>query len=143
MGAFMIDRSNARARRALLPALVLVGALVLPNAASAQSLTPMTGQVAAFGETFKLRVEPSNPYRHRIGVEMKVYDHQFRPVPAARVVPDRFMLGGGASREVTAHIPFEGYSPRYVRVCAESIPYRGASTQVRTRVCGKFKALQR
>lgn len=122
-----------------------VAALVLaPGAGSAQSLTPMRGTVAAFGESFALQVEPRNPYQHRIGVEMRVYDHEFRPVPSARVVPDRFMLGGGASRPVTAYVPFEGQSPRYVRVCAESIPFRSTSSQqIRTRVCGKFRALQR
>ena len=136
-------RSGALGWRVPLAMVLIAGASIVPNAAAAQAMTPMTGQVAAFGDTFKLQVTPSNPYKHRIGVEMKVYDHQFRPVPTARVVPERFMLGAGTAREVTAHVPFGGYSPRYVRVCAESIPYRGASTQVRTRVCGKFKALQR
>lgn len=123
---------------------VALGALV-PSTAGAQSLTPMRGTVASFGEQFALRVKPRNPYQHRIGVEMKVYDHQFRPVPNARVVPDRFMLGGGAARDVTAYVPFEGQSPRYVRVCAESLPFRdvASSQQIRTRVCGKFRALQR
>ena len=122
-------------------AFALLSAQVVPGAA--QSLTPMRGSVSSFGEHFALQVTPSNPYQHRIGVEMKVYDHQFRPVPSARVVPDRFMLGGGASRPVTAIVPFGGYSPRYVRVCAESVPLRSRSSQIRTRVCGKFQASQR
>ena len=103
----------------------------------------MKGEVSSFGETFDIEVRPFNPYQRAIGVEMKVYDHEFRPVPTARVAPERFMLGSGNSRPVTARIPFAGYSPRYVRVCAESVPIRRSATQVRTRVCGKFKATRR
>ena len=137
------SRARWLARAVVLSA--IVGGAFAPAVASAQSLTPMRGTVASFGEQFALRVKPRNPYQHRIGVEMKVYDHQFRPVPNARVVPDRFMLGGGTARDVTAYVPFEGQSPRYVRVCAESVPFRNiaSSQQIRTRVCGKFRALQR
>ena len=145
----VVANHSSRAERPLGCArAVLAGALVAlalaPTAVSAQSITPMRGTVASFGEHFALQVKPRNPYQHRIGVEMKVYDHNFRPVPTARVVPDRFLLGGGASRDVTAYVPFEGQSPRYVRVCAESVPFRnGGAAQIRTRVCGKFRALQR
>ena len=111
--------------------------------AGAQSIAPMRGNVASFADQFAIRVKSSNPYKHRIGVEMKVYDHKFRPVTNVRLVPERFQLGGGASRNVTAYIPFEGQSPRYVRVCAESVPYRQTATHIRTRVCGKFRALRR
>ena len=125
----------------------LGAALLLAGAATTQThgqaLVPMRGTVKSFGEEFAIRVSPSNPYRHRIGVEMRVYDHQFRPIPNARVSPARFGLGQGASRSVTAVVPFGGERVRYVRVCAESVPYRGRSSRIRTRVCGKFRALRR
>ena len=136
----IMTRSAPRGR-AVFAAALACASLAVP--AAAQVMTPMQGSVAAFGEHFAVQVRPANPYRHRIGVEMKVYDHQFRPVPNARVVPDRFQLGGGASREVTAYVPFEGQSPRYVRVCTESVPYRNTASPIRTRICGKFRALQR
>ena len=140
----MTKRPARSARVAIAAALSLGGLLAtVPSDTNAQALSPMRGNVAAFGEHFAIRVKPSNPYQHRIGVEMRVYDHQFRPVPSARVVPDRFFLGGGMNRDVVAYVPFEGQSPRYVRVCAESVPYRNTSSQIRTRVCGKFRALQR
>lgn len=130
-------------RHSVLIAIVATAALLSTAPAGAQALTPMEGSVASFGEEFAVRVRPANPYEHGIGVEMRVYDHKFRPVPSARVVPSRFRLGGGASRPVIAYVPFEGQSPRYVRVCAESVPYRQSSTPIRTRVCGKFRALRR
>lgn len=140
----MIARSGRAIARAGMGAMaVTIAGAALVTSANAQSITPARGTVSAFGEKFALRVQPRNPYQHGIGVEMRVYDHQFRPVPSARVVPERFMLGGGATRDVTAFVPFEGQPVRYVRVCAESVPYRGTSSPIRTRVCGKFRALQR
>lgn len=103
----------------------------------------MVGTVNAFGEDFAVRVMPQNPYGHRIGVRMRVYDDRFRPVPNATVTPERFQLGAGAARSVVARVPFDGGTVRYVRVCAESIPFPGHSAQIRTRVCGKFQALRR
>ena len=136
--------SSSPVRARMLAALCFASLASVAAPASAQSLTPMRGTVAAFGEEFAVQVNPRNPYQHTIGIEMRVYDHEFRPVPAARVVPDRLMLGGGATRSVTAYIPFEGYSPRYVRVCAEAVPLRhGKGSTIRTRVCGRFQALQR
>lgn len=111
--------------------------------AAAQSMTPMAGTVNAFGDEFAVRVSPHNPYGHRIGVRMRVYDHTFRPVPEARVVPADFQLGSGGSRPVIAYVPFGGEAVRYVRVCAERIPFAGGGAQIRTRVCGKFQALRR
>lgn len=130
-------------RHSIRTGLVAAAALLSTVGASAQALTPMEGSVASFGEEFAVRVQSMNPYEHRIGIEMRVYDHKFRLVPSARVVPDQFYLGGGATRPVIAYVPFEGHSPRYVRVCAESVPYRQSTTPIRTRVCGKFQALRR
>ena len=132
--------THIRSARVLASAIALA---ILASSANAQALRPMKGEVSSFGETFDIEVQPFNPHRHAIGVEMRVYDHEFRPVPSARIVPERFLLAGGNSRPVTARIPFAGYSPRYVRVCVESLPLRRSATQVRTRVCGKFKASRR
>lgn len=120
---------------------ILAGVLLLgvAQSAEAQSLSPMKGDVKAFGEEFAVRVVARNPYRKRIVVRMRAYDHLFRPIPA-RFSREAFRLGGGAERSVTALLPFNGERVRYVRLCAESVPFPDATQIVRTRVCGKFRA---
>ena len=102
----------------------------------------MIGEVAAFGEEFAVRVTARNPFKARMGVVMRAYDNRFRPIPA-RFSHSRFNLGAGGSRPVTVLIPFDGTRERYVRVCAEAAAPRGRSQNVRTRVCGRFRALRR
>jgi len=113
--------------------------LPLAAAAGAQSLTPMRGEVTSFTEVFAVRVFPSNPYGHRIRLEVKVYDQDFKPVNA-QVSPSSFMLGSQASRPVTVVVPFTDAATRKVRVCAESIPFPNQQTQIRAQICGKFLA---
>ena len=136
------------ARRFIASALV-AGAVGVPalagvsaSGAFAQALTPMRGEVSSFTGEFALRVVARNPSQHPMGIEMRAYDHRFRPIPA-RFTRDRFMLGGKAVRRVTALIPFNGERVRYVRVCAEAVPLRSATQSIRTRVCGKFRAQRR
>lgn len=109
----------------------------LTGHAYAQSMSPMTGQVVSVTDVFAVRVFPANPYKHRIRVNVAVYDQDFRPV-AARVTPREFMLGSETSRPVLVMVPFEGNNQRKVRICTESIPFPSNGTQVRAQVCGKF-----
>ena len=102
----------------------------------------MKGTVSSFGEEFALRVVARNPFQGRMGIEMRAYDHEFRPI-AARFSRSSFALAGGQVRRVTALIPFEGQSVRFVRVCAEAVALRSANQNIRTRVCGKFRARRR
>ncbi|GAB5505685.1 MAG: hypothetical protein Rhirs2KO_08480 [Rhizobiaceae bacterium] len=104
-----------------------------------QSMSPMRGVVTAFADVFAVRVYPSNPYDHRIRVEVRVYDQKFQPVPA-RVTPPSFMLGAEASRPVLVVVPFEGAKSRKVRICTESVPFPDQQTQIRAQICGKFLA---
>ena len=120
----------------------LAAAVQTPEPASAQALTPMRGQVTSFGEEFALRVVARNPFPGRLGVVMRAYDHEFRPI-SARFSRSRFVLGGGKVRRVTALIPFEGRPVRFVRVCAEAVAVRDETQNIRTRVCGKFRAQRR
>lgn len=113
----------------------LAGAL--PSHAAAQSMSPMRGEVTSFTEAFAVRVFPANPYEHRIKVEIRVYDQDFRPV-RARVLPSDFMLGGQASRPVLVVVPFDGGATRKVRICTESVPFPGEQTQIKAQICGKF-----
>ena len=115
--------------------------LLLPQQAAAQAMSPMRGQVKSFSDAFALKVYPANPYEHRIRVEVKVYDENFREVKDARVSPANFMLGGNSDRQVTVMVPFEGANTRKVRVCTESIPFLGMSnnkTNIKAQICGKF-----
>ncbi|GLS29847.1 hypothetical protein SAMN04488498_110113 [Mesorhizobium albiziae] len=107
------------------------------TAAFAQSMSPMRGEVASFTDAFAVRVFPANPYEHRIKVEIRVYDQDFRPVQA-RVAPSDFMLGGQASRPVLVVVPFDGAATRKVRICTESVPFPGEQTQIKAQICGKF-----
>lgn len=110
---------------------------LLPSLATAQALSPMRGVVSSFTDTFAVKVFPANPYTHRIRVEIRVYDQDFNPVKA-RVSPANFTLGGNTSRPVTVLIPFDGASERKVRVCAESVPFPGKTSNIKAQICGKF-----
>ena len=111
----------------------------MQSAAVAQSMTPMRGEVSSFDDNFAVRVAPGNPYTHRIKVEVKVYDEQFRPVPAF-VMPRETLVAAQDRRTVMVLIPFDGKPERKVRICAESVPFENQPTRLRTQVCGKFLA---
>lgn len=122
----------------------LFAALALPvcllgGAAEAQSLTPMLGRVASYGETFRLRVHPHNPFPRRMRMEVRVYDHEFRQVRAL-ISPWRFGIGANDTRVVNVEVPFNGRAARKVRVCVEAMPYKGTNQRIKTQVCGKFIA---
>lgn len=109
-----------------------------PLEAAAQSLSPMRGKITSFTDAFAVRVMPANPYDHRIRMDVKVYDADFRPI-AARIHPSSFMLAGEASRPVNVIIPFEGRDSRRVRICVESIPFaRQSTSNVKAQICGRF-----
>jgi hypothetical protein len=110
---------------------------LMSSSASAQALSPMRGTVKSFTDTFAVRVFPANPYGHRIRIEVKVYDQDFHLVNA-RVSPPVFTLGGNTSRPVTVLIPFDGASERKIRVCAESVPFPGKTSNIKAQICGKF-----
>jgi len=107
--------------------------------ARAQAMSPMRGEVRSFTDSFALKVYPANPYEHRIRIEVRVYDQDFRPVTAL-VSPNVFTLGGRFARPVTVIVPFEGQKFRKVRVCTEAVPFPGArnKTTIKAQVCGKF-----
>jgi len=125
---------------------ILVAGAVLANLAaapaSAQSMSPMRGEVASFSDRFAVRVYPANPYGHRIKVSVRVYDQDFYPVDA-RVTPGDFMLGPEASRSVLVIVPFDGASARKVRICTESVPFPSEQTQIKAQICGKFLGQRR
>lgn len=117
-------------------------AILLATAVSgvrAQSMSPMRGVITSHGNEFALKVHPRNVYRHRILMEVRAYDQEFRPIPAL-IWPNQFWLGADSARPVTVLIPFDGLSERRVRVCAESVPFRQKQGQVRAQICGKFLA---
>jgi hypothetical protein len=107
--------------------------------AFAQALSPMRGEVKSFTDHFAIRVYPANPYPHRIKVEVNVYDENFAPV-AARITPQASMLAPDDNRSVMVLVPFDGRTERKIRICAESVPFENAATQLRTQVCGRFLA---
>lgn len=113
-------------------------AVALPSfGAAAQSLSPMRGTVSSYTDSFAVRVFPANPYNHRIRVEVRVYDQNFNLVKA-RISPPVFTLGGNTSRPVNVMIPFDGNTERKIRVCAESIPFPGKTSNIKAQICGKF-----
>ncbi|WP_054312498.1 hypothetical protein [Mesorhizobium sp. 1M-11] len=116
---------------------------VLPGAVSAQSMSPMRGEIMSFSNVFAVRVYPANPYKQRIKISVRVYDQDFYPVEDARVSPSEFMLGGDASRPVLVVVPFNGTTERKVRICTESIPFPNDQTQIRAQICGKFLGQRR
>ena len=112
---------------------------LLPSEAAAQSMSPMRGKVNSFTNSFALKVFPANPYDHRIRIEVKVYDQDFRPLRDARVSPSNFTLAGQFARPVTVTVPFNGDKARRVRICTESVPFPGqAQNNIKAQVCGKF-----
>lgn len=119
-----------------------LAALVGSGAAYGQSMNPMRGEIGSFTDQFAVRVFPSNPYKHRIRMEVRVYDQDFRPV-RARVAPSEFSVGAGDSRPVLVVVPFEGATTRKVRICTESVPFPGQQTQIRAQICGKFLGRRR
>jgi hypothetical protein len=127
-------------RTAIIAAVGLAIALSLP--ASAQSLSPMRQVVTSFTDEFAIRVFPKNPYRHRIRMEVRVYDQNFRLIPA-HVSPKVMLMGAGSSRPVTVVIPFGGKEEKRVRICAESIPFTNRPQIIKAQVCGRFYAIKR
>jgi len=106
---------------------------------AAQSMSPMRGTVTSYSDEFALKVYPRNVYPHRIMMEVRAYDQDFRPIQAL-IWPRQFWLAAENARPVTVLIPFEGAGERRVRVCAESVPVGGTQGNVRTQICGKFLA---
>ena len=124
----------------MIQARILTMALTIglsPIFASAQSMSPMRGEVNSFTDAFAVRVFPANPYEQRIRVEVHVYDQNFEPVDA-QISPASFLLAGQASRPVLVVVPFDGAPERKVRICTESIPFPSEQTQIRAQICGKF-----
>jgi hypothetical protein len=120
-------------------ALAAIAVAASIQAASAQSLSPMRGEVRSFTDRFAVRVFVGNPYQRRMQFEVAVYDRNFFPAVAS-VVPSRVTIGGGETQPVLVVVPFEGQNERRVRICVEGVAYNGNSTRVRTQVCGKFVA---
>lgn len=121
----------------------MLAAVVVPTAATSQSMSPMRGEISSFTDRFAVRVFPANPYQQRLKVRVVVYDQDFYPIPGATVMPQEFTLAANGSRPVLAIIPFAGSKQRKVRVCAESIPFPNQQTQIRTQICGKFLGQKR
>lgn len=112
---------------------------LLPQGAAAQSMSPMRGKVQSFTDTFAVKVYPANPYGHRIRVEMRAYDADFRPLGNVKFSADNFTLASQASRAVTVLVPFDGVKERRVRICTESVPFPGqAASNIKAQICGKF-----
>ncbi len=110
---------------------------LLPSVAAAQSMSPMKAKIDSFTDSFAVRVFPANPYQHRIRVEVKVYDKDFRPISAV-VSPAEFTLGASFSRPVTVVVPFAGGENRKVRICTEAIPFPGQKSTIKAQICGKY-----
>ena len=134
-------RVNANNLGKSLPVLTVIAALQvgITDPAAAQSLTPMRGEVRSTTDQFAIRVFPANPYKHRISVEIKVYDETFAPIRAS-VMPAIAVMAPEDNRGVLVLVPFEGRPERRVRICAESIAFEDSSTRLRTQVCGRFLA---
>ena len=109
-----------------------------PSWAQAQAMSPMRAEVKSFTDSFAVRVYPANPYQHRIRIEVKVYDQDFREIKDAVASPARFTLGSRFARPVTVVVPFDGAKSRKVRICTEAIPFPGQTTRIKAQVCGKF-----
>lgn len=113
--------------------------MLLPSVAAAQAMSPMKAKVESFTDSFAMRVYPANPYDHKIRVEVKVYDKDFRPVKEAIVSPSVFTLGANFSRPVTVVVPFAGANKnRKVRICTEAVPFPGQKTTIKAQICGKY-----
>jgi hypothetical protein len=128
-------------RRAPLAAalLALAGAAGLALPAAAQGMTPMLGEVRTPADSFVVTVTPTNPYRHPITVDIRVYDQDFRPV-RARIRPESFLMAAGSRRTVTVVVPFDLAMQRRIRICTESVPEPGVGQPIKTQICGKFLA---
>jgi hypothetical protein len=127
----------------MLRALLVIAALGFQGGAClAQSMSPMRGEVTSFTDSFAVKVYPSNPYGHRIDIQVNVYDQAFRPVKA-NISPASFKLGAGASRQVLVVVPFDGAATRKVRICTESVPFPNQETQIKAQICGKYFAQRR
>lgn len=126
-------------RAALTLAFALAANSALSGIANAQTMTPLRQMVTSYEDRFAIKVNPKNPYKHRIDMVVRVYDENFRLIKA-RVTPRRMKLGAGGSRPVTVMVPFEGKSSRKIRICAESTPFPKQKTKIKARVCGRFMA---
>lgn len=121
--------------RLILAAMIAACAGTTP--AWSQSMSPMRGEIRSFADSFAVRVQPRNPYKHRINVSIRAYDADFRPIEA-RISPPDFSLGTGASRSVLVVVNFNGARERRVRICTESAPLAGKGVGMKAQICGKF-----
>lgn len=113
--------------------------IALCGQVSAQSLSPMRGEVRSFSDRFAVRVQVGNPYGKRMRFNVTVYDRNFFPETAS-VTPSHIEIAGGATAPVLVVVPFNGEQEKRIRICAEGLAYQGNSTRIRTQVCGKFLA---
>ncbi|MFC5585744.1 hypothetical protein ACFPOD_11525 [Nitratireductor kimnyeongensis] len=115
----------------------LIAACFGSTPALSQSMSPMRGEIRSYTDSFAVRVQPRNPYKHRINVGIRAYDADFRPIEA-RISPADFSLGAGASRSVLVVVNFNGARERRVRICTESVPLSGKGVGMKAQICGKF-----
>jgi hypothetical protein len=117
----------------------LIALIAWCSLASAQSLSPMRGEIRSFSDRFAVRVYVGNPYEKRMQFDVAVYDTNFYRAVAS-VTPSRVSVAGGQTFPVLVVIPFEGQRERRIRICVEGVAYQGNSTRMRTQICGKFLA---
>lgn len=107
--------------------------------AHAQQLVFKSGKLVTFADQVSLIVEPRNTFNRKARMQVRVYDHNFKLIKA-KVTPREFSLPRGGARNVRVIVPFLGQSQKRFRICTERVPDKGATQQVRTRVCGRFYA---
>ncbi|MBI1391646.1 MAG: hypothetical protein GC152_02785 [Alphaproteobacteria bacterium] len=108
--------------------------------APAQSLSPMKGEFASFGEAFLITLTAYNPYTVATRQNVEIFDEDWRPVQGARALPAEYLIGAGERRAVTALVPFADSQRRRVYICAASAIASGNGRTIKGQVCGKYVA---
>ncbi|MBB4657940.1 hypothetical protein [Parvularcula dongshanensis] len=101
-----------------------------------QALSPMEGQVHAFGEAAALRVTVVNPYEAPHRFSMEAFGEDWAPL--TDVAPRSILIGPGDSAVVTLFVPARETQRRTVRLCATSGALARQGYAIRGQVCGKY-----
>ena len=112
-------------------------ALMLPQAAIAQALTPMSGEVKTYTQTFALQLKAFNPYGTAQKFSIKVLDENGADAPEIEITAPHMSL---PPHETGAfYVWGDAGAHKQITVCVTSqYVFNGVGAQIRGEVCGKY-----
>ena len=110
-------------------------------AVHAQSVSPLRQSAGSFGQNFLVRVQIANTYDTAQIGEIFLYDTDWNPIAAKHLSHETIKLAPKARMQITAIVPFEGYTTRIIHICHSILPrVGGVGMAYRGEACSKVTA---